>query len=60
MCYLGTIFYPCSPIEYVAEVFSMLNSATGTPRAAKSGAKAAAGYTTEDVPICQRINVTFS
>lgn len=37
----------------VAGVSSMLNSATGTPRAATWGANMAAGYTMEEVPTCR-------
>lgn len=37
----------------VAGVFSMLNSATGTPLAATWGANMAAGYTTDEVPTCR-------
>jgi len=37
----------------VAGVFSMLNSATVTPRRASCGANIAAGYTTDDVPTYQ-------
>lgn len=45
------ITHPNSPSELVAGVSSILNSATGTPLDARSGANAAAGYTTDDVPI---------
>lgn len=37
----------------VAGVFSMLNSATGTPLTATWGANMAAGYTTDEVPTCK-------
>ena len=37
-------------ISWVTGVCSRLNSATGTPLAARAGAYAAAGCTTEDVP----------
>ena len=38
------------PNREVTSVFSILNSATGTPLAATLGANMAAGYTTDDVP----------
>ena len=42
------------PNPDVASVSSTLNSATGTPLMATCGANIAAGYTTEEVPTCQR------
>lgn len=58
---LHEVFHLISyPKVSVAEVASILNSPTGTPLAATSGANIAAGYTTDEVPTIRHRSQAFS